>query len=105
MRLAQLLDGLLGLLELLEGLDVQVGQLERGGLVNVRLVAENHDRELGLGRVRQLDRAGETLILLRIVVLQANLEFNRLGELALGFRRCLQNRLCFFCVVSAKKKN
>jgi hypothetical protein len=92
-RLAQLLDGLLGLLELLEGLNVQVGQLERGGLVNVRLVAENHHRELGLGRVRQLDRAGETLVLLRIIVLQTNLKFNGFSELALGFSRCLQNVL------------
>eukprot|EP00964_Phaeocystis_antarctica_P054143 scaffold31810_cov36-Phaeocystis_antarctica.AAC.1 len=50
-------------------------------------VAEDADAELGAGDVRQLDGAGETLVLLGIVVLEADLQLDRLHELHGGERK------------------
>jgi hypothetical protein len=52
---------------------------------------ENADAELGAGDVRQLDGAGEALVLLRVVVLQADLKLDRLHELALLLRGALKH--------------
>ena len=46
-------------------------------------VSENADGELGAGDVGELDAAGETLVLLGIVVLEADLELDSLSELLL----------------------
>lgn len=92
-RLAERLDLLLLLLELLHRLDVEERHLLRLGFVAVRGVAEQQHREARLRRVWQLHRAGETLVFLRIVVLQTNLQFNSLCEFALVLFGIFKNSL------------
>ena len=46
-------------------------------------VTDQADLELTSGDVRKSDGASETLVLLGIVVLETNLEFNGLSELSL----------------------
>ena len=79
--LGELLDELLVLVEGLQSVGVLEVQAQAGGLLAVEGVTEDADAELGAGDVRQLDGAGETLVLLGIVVLEADLELDRLGEL------------------------
>ena len=79
----QLLDELLVLVELLERISVHVRQVEGLGLVHVVGIDEDADLHLGAGDVGQQERAGETLVALGIVVLEGDLEIDRLGELAL----------------------
>jgi len=47
------------------------------------LIAEDAHAELGARNVTELDGAGETLVLLGIVVLEADLEFDSLQKLTL----------------------
>ena len=68
-------------LELVERLDVDV-ELALSGLFSVLSISDKADLEVRSGHVGKSDRADETLILLGIVVLQANLELDRLTELA-----------------------
>ena len=79
----EVLDKLLVLVELLKvihGHELETGLL---GLIAVESVSENADGELGAGDVGELDAAGETLVLLGIVVLEADLELDSLSELLL----------------------
>jgi len=79
----EVLDKLLVLVELLKvihGHELETGLL---GLIAVEGVSENADGELGAGDVGELDAAGETLVLLGIVVLEADLELDSLSELLL----------------------
>jgi len=78
----QLLDELLVLVQLLEGFDVLAVDSDLGGLINVDLVSENAELHSGLAFAGELDGSGETLILLGIVVLETDLEFNGLDELS-----------------------
>merc|ERR1711953_101497 len=56
------------------------------GFVTMLLISENADRELGSWDMAQLNSARETLVLLRIVVLQTNLQVDGLDKFALlGF--------------------
>ena len=80
--LRELLDELLVLVELLQRLDVHRVDAVPGRLFAVLGVAQDAHLELRARNHRQRDGAVETLILLRIIVLQTNLKFNRLHELA-----------------------
>ena len=79
--LGELLDELLVLVELLKivnRLEFHTGTLS---LVTVESITENTDGHTGTSNVGELDGTRETLITLRIVVLQTNLEFNGFSEL------------------------
>jgi len=83
--LGPLLDDLLVLVELLEG--VQVGEINVGEgvllvLFLVLLIGDNADLEVLTRAVGKADGTHETLVLLGIVVLESNLEFDGLLELA-----------------------
>lgn len=82
-RLTKLFDELLVLVEVLQALCVLEVQTHGGRLLAVVSITEHADLHLGPGDVRQLDVSSETLVFLRVVVLQANLELNGLEELAL----------------------
>jgi hypothetical protein len=87
----KLLDELLVLVEVLQPVRVLEVEAERGGLFAVEGVAQHADLHLWSRDVWQLDVAGETLVLLRVVVLQANLQLNRLEKAALLLLRPLQH--------------
>jgi hypothetical protein len=79
----ELLDQLLVLVELLQivgGHGVNAVVL---GAVDVVLVTENTDGHARARDSGQLDGAGETLVTLRVIVLEADLEFDGLEEVAL----------------------
>jgi hypothetical protein len=80
--LGELLDELLVLVELLEGLNVFEINADLLGLVAMDLIAEHTEVHARLAFLRQLDGAAETLVLLRIVVLQADLELDCFDEVA-----------------------
>lgn len=90
--LDQLLVAVQGL-EIVDGLEGDVGGL---GGITMLLVTENAElhRSWGFDGVGQALRAGETLVLLRIVVLQVNLKLNGLSELTdLSLKRILENAI------------
>jgi hypothetical protein len=77
------LDELLVLIQLLQivaghGVDTMVL-----GAINIVLVTEDADGHARAGDGREADSSRETLVTLGIVVLQADLEFDRLQEVAL----------------------
>ena len=82
--LGPLLDDLLVLvvlLELVEGGDIDV-EIVFLGFDLVLLIGDHADLEVGAGDVGKSDGSDETLILLGIVVLEAELDLNGLSELA-----------------------
>jgi len=79
----ELLDLLLVLVEGLEGLNIQAVNASTLGLFDVVGVAENAARHALPGHVGKLDGSSETLVLLGIVVLEYDLELDRLDEFAL----------------------
>merc|ERR1711963_1144713 len=62
-------------------------------LVNVLLVSKQTDLVLQLWNMLQLHGSGESLVLLRVVILEANLEVDSLGELPLLLLTVLQDSL------------
>ena len=80
--LSELLDQLLVLVELLKVLDGHVVETDQLRTVNVRSIGENAQRHTGTRDVRKLDGTAETLVTLRVVVLQTNLKLDRLNEVA-----------------------
>ena len=82
--LGPLLDELLVLVELLEG--IEIGDINIDALVLalslVLLIGDEADLEGGAGDVGETDGTDETLVLLWVVVLKGELEFNGLGELS-----------------------
>jgi len=77
---SKLLDQLLVLVQLLQVIDGQKVKSKLLSLVTVELVSQDADAVLGLGDGGELDRSRETLVLLRVVVLQSNLELEGLSE-------------------------
>merc|ERR1711934_1067286 len=87
--LHELLHFLLVLVECLEGLDIHARDASSLGGVDVLGITKDAARETRARNVWQLDGAGETLVLLRVVVLKNHLELDGLRELALLLcRRC-----------------
>lgn len=87
--LGELLDKLLVLVELLEVLHVHVGDRDLLGKLAVRRVSEDADGHVRARDTGKLDGTRETLVLLGIVVLEADLELDGLAKLALLVRRLL----------------
>lgn len=81
----QLLDQLLVLVQLLQIIRAHRIYPKVLGPVNVMLVPKNTDGHVGTRYFRQLDSAGETLVALRVIVLEADLELHSLKEIALLF--------------------
>jgi hypothetical protein len=47
------------------------------------LVTQDANGHIWTGNIRKLDCSGETLVTLRVIVFQANLQFNRLKKVSL----------------------
>mmetsp|Transcript_4006 Transcript_4006/g.11488 ORF Transcript_4006/g.11488 Transcript_4006/m.11488 type:complete len:231 (+) Transcript_4006:182-874(+) len=77
---SQLLDELLVLVQLLQVLHGHGIHAEGGGLLTVVDVSQHADGQGGTRAVRELDGPAETLVLLRVVVLETDLELNRLSK-------------------------
>lgn len=88
--LSKLLDKLLVLVELLQVLDGHVVKRNELSTVNVGSVGENAERHARARNVRQLNGTAETLVTLRVVVLETNLELDGLAEVALLVLRLLE---------------
>lgn len=80
---SQLLDELLVLVELLQVVDAHRLKAVVLGTVNVVLVTQDADGHVGPGDLGELDGSRETLVAHGIVVLQPDLELDRLQEVAL----------------------
>merc|ERR1712139_3461 len=83
----ELLDLLLVLVEGLEGLNIEAVDASGLGGLNVEGISEHAARHALAGDVGQLDGAGETLVLLCVVVLEDDLKLDGLHELALALGR------------------
>jgi hypothetical protein len=82
-RLSPLLDKLGFLVELLKTFSVDEGDTSSSSFFAVFHGADNSDLLVRVGHVGELDRAGETFILVGIVVSQTNLQLNSLVEVTL----------------------
>jgi hypothetical protein len=82
--LGPLLDELLVLVEGLEAVELHHVDLDALGLHDVAMlgVSDQADLQAGAGDVGETDGPSETLVLLGVVVLEADLELDSLGELA-----------------------
>jgi len=78
--LGELLDELLVLVQLLQGINVHGVDSSFGGLLDVLNVSEHAHAELDLGDVGKFNLTAETLILLGVIVLKTNLELYSLSE-------------------------
>jgi len=68
--------------------------------INIVLITEDADGHSRAGNLWQFDRARETLVSLRIIVLEADLEFDGLKEVALlGFVRVLEDFFYAACML------
>lgn len=82
-RLTELLDELLILVEILETLSVLELQTQRSSFLAVVGIAQHTHTHLWSWNVWKLDVSSETLVLLRVILLQSDLELNGLHEVAL----------------------
>jgi hypothetical protein len=89
--LGQFLDCLLVPVDFLEVFNGHGGNVGLLGLIDMGLVSQDADLEGGLGGIGKTHGAAETLVLLGIVVLQANLELDGLDPSSLGL--CSRSRL------------
>jgi hypothetical protein len=80
---SKLLDELLVLVQLLEIVDGHGVNATVLSTIKIVLVTQNADAHVGAGDRGQADGAGETLVTLRVIVLQADLKLNGLEEVAL----------------------
>lgn len=86
-RLTQLFNKFLVLVQLLQSFSIHARNIICLSLVTMRGITKDADLELGSRNILELHSSTETLVLLRIVVLQADLElncFNKLSFLVLG---------------------
>merc|ERR1711904_403299 len=81
--LGELLDQLLVLVESLQAISVLEFVTQLSSLLAVSSISQHTDTHLGARNAGQLDGAGETLVLLGIVVLETNLQFDGLSETTL----------------------
>jgi len=80
---SELLDQLLVLVELSQVLSGHGINTEVLGTIDIVLVTENADGHVGAGDLGELDGTRETLVTLRVVVLETDLELDGLEEVAL----------------------
>jgi len=81
--LGEFLNELLVLVELLQVVNRHVLKLNLFRAINVGRISENADRHARTRDIRELDSTRETLVALRVVVLQPNLKLDRLDKVAL----------------------
>lgn len=81
---SQFLDFLLALVQLFQVVSGTEVDTELFGLIAVDFVTQDADLQGGTGGVGETDGTGETLVVLDVVVLQTDLEFNGFGEVALA---------------------
>jgi len=81
--LSKLLNELLVLVQFFKIINGHVLKLDLLGTIDIGSVTEKADRHAGTGDIGQFDGSRETLVTLGIVVLEANLEFDGLDEVAL----------------------
>merc|ERR1712179_757383 len=93
---------LLVLVQRLQRLNIHAVNASGLGLIDMEGISEDADRHGWAGHVGQLDGASETLVLLRVVVLEHNLELDGLQELALLLLRsgedlpdCIAEGICW----------
>ena len=79
--LGQLLDQFLILVEVLQCLSVHVGDIHSLGLITMLLLPQDTHGELGAGSRLKPDSAREAFVLLRVIVLQADLKLHSLQKL------------------------
>src|SRR5687767_6254020 len=79
---SKLLDELLVLVQLLEVVGGHGVNTTVLGTIEIVLVTEDADGHVGARHGGQLDGAGETLVTLRVIVLEADLQLNGLEEVA-----------------------
>merc|ERR1719312_699193 len=89
--LRQLLDLFLVLIELLQVVSRHKRNTLRLCVITMLLVTQEAHLELGAGDVLQLDGSGESLVLLWVIILEADLEVYRLSKLARLVLRMLQD--------------
>lgn len=89
--LGELLHKLLVLVELLQVINGHEVKRDQLRAVNVRSVSQNAERHAGARHVWEPHCTTETLVTLRVVVLQTNLQLDGLVEVALLFFSALQH--------------
>lgn len=73
------------------------------GTIDIVLVTQNADGHVGAGHGGQLDGARETLVTLRVIVLEADLELDSLEEVTLlGLGGCLSGQMSASMVAMAR---
>lgn len=82
---SQLFDLLLALVQLFQVFNALKGQTSSLGLITVLLVTQNAHGQAGLGGVGQADGTRETLVTLRVVVLETDLQLDGFVKVALVF--------------------
>lgn len=100
----ELLDELLVLVQLLQvvgGHGVDTAML---GTIDIVLVTQDADGHVGTGHRGQLDGARETLVTLRVIVLEADLELDGLEEVSLlGLQSCSQSVSGLYCMKTSRE--
>merc|ERR1711915_625400 len=91
--LGQLLYFLLVLIQLLQIVGRHAIETKRLGLITVLLISQKANFEFRTWHMFELDGSRETLVLLRIVVLEANLKVNSLSKLTLLVSSSRKNSL------------
>jgi len=92
--LGKLLNKLLVLVKLLQIISSHVLQLNLLRTIDVSSIGKNAKRQARAGNIGKLDGSRETLITLGVIVLEANLQFDSLEEVALlGFERVFEELL------------
>jgi len=81
--LSELLDQFLVLVELLQVIDGHVLELDLLGTIDIESIGKNADGHTRTGNVGKLDGTRETLVTLRVVVLETDLELDGLDEVTL----------------------
>jgi len=79
----ELLDQLLVLVELLQVLSGHGVDSKMLGTIDIELVTKNADAHIWAGHIRKLDSARETLVTLRVIVLETNLKLDGLEKVSL----------------------
>ena len=83
-RSSELLDFLLTLVQLFQIFSRTEINSQLFSLIAVNIITQNANLQAGTGSVGKTDGSGETLIVLNVVVLQTDLEFDSFSEVALA---------------------
>jgi len=98
-KLTEILDQFLVLVQFLQSISIHAWDTSSSSFITMLLISKNADGHFWSGNMLELDGARETLVLLGIVILKTNLEFNGFQEIPL-----LIDRLGQKCVHSLIKE-